>query len=135
MWYMGLNENNIPIRWDNIPFENSIEVTDEVWNIHMQHPFYIWNGTALIEYIPPYIEPVPYVPEQITMRQARLQLIALGVYQQVNAAVEQMGETAQVEWEYAAVVEKNNPLVIAMGQLLGWSETQADEFFIAANKL
>jgi hypothetical protein len=74
-------------------------------------------------------------PTTITMRQARLQLATLGIYSAVNSAVSSMGETAQIEWEYAASVDRSNALTQAMIQMLHWSEKQADDYFLAASKL
>jgi len=75
------------------------------------------------------------IPSQITMRQARLQLLTDGVLDQVNAAVQTMGQAAQIEWEYAAVVERGNPLIAAVQTLLGWDDARADQFFTAAATL
>jgi hypothetical protein len=52
----------------------------------------------------------------------------------VNQAVATMGDLAMIEWEYAAVIERSNPFVQGMIQLLGWTEEQADTFFIEAEK-
>jgi hypothetical protein len=82
-------------------------------------------------------EPVPapiYVPTTVTMRQARLQLAHIELYNMVNQAVATMGDLAMIEWEYAAVIERSNPFVQGMIQLLGWTEEQADTFFIEAEK-
>jgi len=90
-----------------------------------------WDGTKL--------NPPPVLPMQpvdiISMRQARLQLIALDQYDAVNAAINNMSQTAQVEWEYATEIQRRNPLVSAMQQLLGWSEDETDNYFIEAAKL
>lgn len=77
----------------------------------------------------------PVVAEAVSMRQARLQLLALGLYDQVNAAIATMPQAAQIEWEYAADVQRDNPLVSAMAQLLGWSETDLDSYMTEAAKL
>jgi hypothetical protein len=43
-----------------------------------------------------------------------------------------MPEAAQIEWEYAADVQRENSLVPAMALLLGWSEADTDLYFSAA---
>ena len=79
--------------------------------------------------------PAPVVPSKVTMRQARLQLAELGVYQTVNIAVATMGDMAQIEWEYAIDVERSNSITQAMIALLGWTEEQTDAYFTAASLL
>ena len=71
----------------------------------------------------------------VSMRQARLRLLALGSYATVNATIPTMPEEAQVEWEYATEVQRTNPLVTALVQLLGWSEADTDLYFTEAAKL
>jgi hypothetical protein len=80
----------------------------------------------------PTLEPVP---TSVSMVQARLQLLALGVYATVCAAISTMSEKAQIEWEFRGTVERGNALVAAMVGLLGWSEADTDNYFIAAGKL
>lgn len=79
----------------------------------------------------------PIIPrvESVTMRQARLQLLALSSYATVNTAIASMPEAAQIEWEYAIDVQRTNPLVPAMAGLLEWSEADTDAYFIEAAKL
>ena len=73
--------------------------------------------------------------KSVTMRQARLQLLALGSLATVNGAIVTMPEAAQIEWEYATEVGRTNPLVPAMAGLLGWSESDTDMYFTEAAKL
>ena len=74
-------------------------------------------------------------PSQITQRQCRLQLVKDGNYQAVVDAVGTMGAEAQIEWEYANDIQRNNPLVVAMQSLLGKSDREMNEFFINASQL
>ena len=80
------------------------------------------------------------VPEVISMRQCRLQLLATPLgdstgYAAVNNSIATMGEAAQIDWEYAADVQRTFPLVVAMQQMFGWSDAQMDDFFAEAAKL
>lgn len=79
------------------------------------------------------------IPKQVTMRQARLALLAAGHLANVNNAINSMSEpsksAALIEWEYAAVVERNSGLVPAMGAALGMTEIQLDDLFILAATL
>ncbi len=80
----------------------------------------------------PIVTPIPTL---ITMRQARLQLLADGVLDDVSAAVAGMGAAAQIEWEYASEIQRTNPLVPAMQTILGWDGARVDQYFIEASKL
>ena len=75
------------------------------------------------------------VPAQVTMRQARLALLAAGLLGAVETAIAGAGAAAQIEWEYAQVVERNAGLVPAMATALGMTERQIDDLFIAAAAL
>jgi len=71
----------------------------------------------------------------VSMVQARQQLVALGLYSAVNAAIGSMSESAQVDWEYRTSVDRTFPLVAQMQQLLGWSDVEMDNYFSEAAKL
>ena len=82
---------------------------------------------------------VALIPQEVTMRQARLALLGAGLLASVDAAIASLPEptksAAMIEWEYAAVVQRNSGLVPAMGTALGMTEQQLDELFIAASQL
>lgn len=84
----------------------------------------------------PIIEPTstPHV-ESIYMRQCQLQLLADGLLDEVEAAILNMDRAAQIEWKTATTVERSNPLVPAMQQLLGWDEDRVITFFYEASLL
>jgi hypothetical protein len=71
----------------------------------------------------------------LTMRQARLQMLAMGVLSQVEAAVSQAGDAAQIEWEYAQTVERDYPLFLAIKGMLGFTDEQEETFFSEGAKL
>jgi hypothetical protein len=76
------------------------------------------------------------VPQEVSMRQARLALLARGVLGNVDAAIDSLPspdrEAARIEWDYSSVVARNSPLVTMMGAALGLDEAALDELFIAA---
>lgn len=82
--------------------------------------------------------PAP-VPNIVTMRQARLALLAAGLLPAVNAAVAAMpgaeGDAARIEWEFSGTVERNWPLVEALAVALNLTEQQLDDLFVAAAAL
>ena len=75
------------------------------------------------------------VPQQVTMRQARLALLSAGLLDDVEMVVAAAGREAQLEWEYAAVVERSNPAVAAVQQQQGMTDAQIDDLFREAVKL
>lgn len=88
---------------------------------------------------PAVVPPAIPVPASITMRQARLQLHAIGKLSAVQEAINQLPEpprtSAQIEWDYAAVVERASPFVALLTPALGLSDEEMDELFIQAVKL
>lgn len=73
------------------------------------------------------------VPRSITMRQCRLQLLTIDKLAGVDAAIAALPEpeksAAQIEWEYAATVERNSPLIAQLGPALGLGDAQLDALF------
>jgi hypothetical protein len=81
----------------------------------------------------------PTVPKQITMRQGRLALLQDGLLDQVESVIYAMPEpnrsSAQVEWEYSAVLVRDYPLVVELGAGLGLTPDEIDALFIKAKDL
>ena len=89
------------------------------------------------QYIAPYVEPEPLpepIPQVITMRQARLQLLEVGLLDDVEAFVA-LDRKSQIEWEYANEVYRQSPLIELVKGALNLIDTQIDEMFIEASKL
>ena len=83
-----------------------------------------------------YIEPEPIIiiPQVITMRQARLQLLEVGLLDDVEALVA-LDRKSQIEWEYASEVYKESPLIESVKGALNLTDTQIDNMFVEASKL
>ena len=79
------------------------------------------------------------VPQAVTMRQARLALLAAGKLAAVNSAIAGMpgaqGEAARIEWEFSSEVQRNQPLVLSLGGALNMTPAQLDGLFVAAAAL
>ena len=79
------------------------------------------------------------VPIAVTMRQARLALLAAGKLSAVAPAIAAMPspakEQAGIEWEYSITVERQRPFVLQLGPALGMDAAALDALFIAAAKL
>lgn len=96
---------------------------------------WVWDGETFTA--PP--EPPTVIPQQVTMRQARLALLGAGLLAGVNAAIASLPEpdksAAIIEWEYAAVVQRSSGLVPAMATALGMTDAQIDSLFLTASQL
>ena len=84
--------------------------------------------------------PAPVVPQAVTMRQARLALLAAGYLDRVQEAFanipdESVKKAAMIEWEYAGTVERNSPFTTQMAAMLGLSSDDLDRLFLAAAAL
>lgn len=75
-------------------------------------------------------------PKMISMRQARLALLAAGLLPSVDAAIAAMtgtaGDAARIEWEYAQEVRRDSPLLAGMMAALGMTDEQVAGLFVAA---
>lgn len=84
-------------------------------------------------------DPTAQVPFAVTMRQARLALLGANKLAAITAAMEALPEptrsAAKITWEYSTEVQRYNGLVAQMAPLLGMTEAQIDELFIAARGL
>ena len=74
------------------------------------------------------------VPQSITPLQAKLQLLKLGLLDEVEALVVN-DRTSQLYWEYASVIERDNAVLLLMANSIGLTSEQVDEMFIEASKL
>ena len=76
------------------------------------------------------LEPAPvFVPQQVTMRQARLELLSRRLLDDVEAMIAAAGREAQIEWEYASLVERGNPVIAGVQQQQGFTDAQIDDLF------
>lgn len=82
----------------------------------------------------------PRVPASVTMRQARLALLSAGTLDAVDTALSNIADeatkkAAQIEWEFASVVERKSNLVKTMAAAMGLSDADLDALFVAAGAL
>lgn len=88
------------------------------------------------------VEPTPDHSGQITsvtMRQARLALLAAGKLDAIGPAIDALPEPqrsgARIEWEFAGRVEKSSPLIHALAPVIGVDDAGLDKLFSAAATL
>lgn len=80
------------------------------------------------------------VPTVVTMRQARLALLQAGLLAQVETAIAAVEDpvqrqAVQIEWEYAAEVDRNHSWVQSLATALELTEAQLDALFALAATL
>lgn len=101
-----------------------------------------WTGNEWVN-IPykkfEYAETIP-VPQTITVRQAREQLIRIGLLSNVQSEIDKITDITQREivqnyWEYSLGFERNNEILIGLTSSLGLSDKDIDNLFIQASKL
>lgn len=118
------------VRYAPIPGNCTLDVPPDG-----QYP--VWNGSSWDlkdePVIPPPVSPV--VPQSITPRQCRLELLNRGLLDQVETMIAEQDQATRITWEYAVSFERNNPLLLALANNIGLSEFEIDEFFIEASKL
>lgn len=94
----------------------------------------LWNGEMFTT--PPPIIPVPAA---VSMRQARLALLAGGLLAGVDAAIASLPEPqksqAAIAWEYSQEVRRQDGFVSMLGAALGLTEDQIDQLFVEASAL
>ena len=124
--------------YGEIPMTLNLVDTEDI------HTFVKSDGTEipLEEYcktqtIAPYVEPEPIpepIPKVITMRQARLQLLEVGLLDDVEALVA-LDRKSQIEWEYANEVYRQSQLIDLVKETISLTDEQIDDMFLSASKL
>lgn len=76
----------------------------------------------------------------ISARQIRLQLLTLGITEEIilpalNSLPSPTKEAALIEWGFSASFERTHPLVDMVGGMLGWGATELDALWREAIKL
>lgn len=78
--------------------------------------------------------PVTIIPQEITMRQARLVLLEHGLLANVQTAINSLPEPnktkAQIEWDYSNALQRDNSFVAVLGAALGLTDEDVDNLFI-----
>lgn len=75
------------------------------------------------------------VPTSVTPRQARLALYGAGLLDQVEANVKAIGGPAQITWDYATTINRDDPLITQLGSSLNLTSAQIDALFSQAAAL
>lgn len=129
------------IHGDKIPAD-AVEITAEEWQALLDgqaHGKIIVAGKGGKPELRDPEPPAPVVPAQVTMRQARLALLAAGHLDAVEQAFDAMPadvkRAAQIEWEYAGHVERASAFTQQMAAMLNLDDAALDALFTAAAEL
>ena len=75
------------------------------------------------------------IPTTVSMRQARLALLQMGLLTTVTDAINSGTEEDKITWEFSTEIARNFPLVQNMKHPLGLSEQDLDNLFVLASTL
>jgi hypothetical protein len=73
--------------------------------------------------------------ESVSSRQFKLQLLAAGMLDQVDAWISTQPRAVQIAYEYSGTFVRNSPMMQAGFKAMGSTPEQIDEFFAAAAQL
>ena len=75
------------------------------------------------------------IPTIISMKQARLALLGVGLLDTISAGISSMSRTDQIEWEFAATVDRASPLVQTLAAAFNLDSAALDTLFLSASTL
>jgi hypothetical protein len=78
---------------------------------------------------------IPPVPLVVSMRQARLALLQVGLLGVVQSAIDNGSQEDKITWEFSTEVARDFPVVQNFKTTLGLSEGQLDDLFTLASTL
>jgi hypothetical protein len=84
-----------------------------------------------------YIAPPPPIPSTVTRFQALATLAAAGHLPTIRAHIATLGEDdiVRLAWENAAEWERTSPTLNALATMLGLTDTEVDDLFVAASQV
>jgi hypothetical protein len=91
---------------------------------------YEWQDGAWV-----HVEPPVAVPDRVTSRQFKLQLLASGLLDQVEAWVAAQDQAVQIAYANSGTFLRTEPMMEAGFAALGFTSEQIDDFYTAAAAL
>ncbi|WP_028747980.1 hypothetical protein [Rhizobium mesoamericanum] len=82
-----------------------------------------------------FLNPPPPPVESVSARQFKLQLLAAGLLDQVDAWIATQSKAVQIAYEYSGTFVRTEPMMAAGFAAMGFSEEHIDSFFTAASQL
>lgn len=131
------------------PVYNSIGTID----VEINHPVYGWipftaspddveqfgrdiyNEVISAGNIAPYVAPAPIIPDRVSSRQFKLQLLASGLLDQVEAWVASQSQAVQIAYANSGTFLRTEPMMQQGFTDLGYTTDQIDAFYTAAAEL
>jgi hypothetical protein len=97
----------------------------------------IASEIELSEVLAPYglAGPAVIVPERVTSRQFKLQLLAAGLLGQVETWVSEQDQAVQIAYANSGTFLRTEPMMATGFAALGFAEAQIDAFYVAAAAL
>lgn len=85
----------------------------------------------------PYVAPPPPIPATVTRFQALATLSAAGHLPTIRTYIATLSEDniTRLAWENAADWERTSPTVNALATMLGLTDTEVDDLFVAASQV
>ena len=91
------------------------------------------DNPEVVAYMAAITSPVEEVA--VSSRQFKLQLLASGLLDEIDAWVASQSREVQIAYEYSGTFVKDSPTMAAGFQAMGFTAPQIDEFFAAASRL
>ncbi|MBB3744992.1 hypothetical protein FHX10_004529 [Rhizobium sp. BK591] len=77
----------------------------------------------------------PSIPEAVSARQFKLQLLVVGLLDAVDAWVARQPRDIQIAYEYSGTFEKDSTMMTTGFAAMGFTSEQINDFFVAAAQL
>lgn len=82
-----------------------------------------------------FINPPPPPVTSVSARQFKLQLLASGLLDQVDAWIKSQGRAMQIAYEYSGTFVRTEPMMASGFAAMGFTDEQIDAFFSEASQL
>lgn len=93
-------------------------------------PVHVWGGADWE--VDPALEAAARVPASVTPLQARRALLAAGLLDAVETAIEGADPETKLAWQYATAVERQSPFTLTLAAALNLTDAQVDDLFVNA---
>lgn len=85
--------------------------------------------------VAPYVPPEPVIPDRVTARQFKLQLLQAGLLASVEGWIATQSQAVQIAYNNSGTFVRTEPMMVAGMTALGFSSEQIDAFFTAAAEI
>ncbi|EAL5963981.1 hypothetical protein KJK83_001802 [Campylobacter jejuni] len=75
------------------------------------------------------------IPRKITIRQAKLALLEVGLLETIETMVQNAPKATQISWEYATEFERHHPLILNFQEQMNLKDEEVDKLFKRAKEL